>query len=150
MTNYVLNEIKVSYEPNQIIFKNNQIQNSESAFEFIYPLFSKDIISLQEEFLVLYLNRGNKVLGYFKGFKGGNSSVICDPKLILSIALKGMATSLIVAHNHPSGMLKPSEADKVLTRKVRNACEALDLYLADHLIVTSEGKYFSFADEGLI
>ncbi|TFV93185.1 DNA repair protein [Algoriphagus kandeliae] len=150
MKPHTLNEIKISYEPNRASFDNLTIKDSKRAYEYLYPLFSEDIISLQEEFIVLYLNRGNKILGYFKGFKGGNASVVCDIKIILSIALKGMASSIILAHNHPSGQLIPSEPDKVLTRKVRKACEALDLYLADHIIVAPEGGYFSFADEGLL
>lgn len=102
-----------------------------------------------EEFLVLCLNRANRILGWAKISQGGMSGTVADPKVIFQVGLKSNACSLILAHNHPSGNLQPSEADIQLTRKLKDAGVLLDLPILDHLILTSEG-YYSFADEGLL
>lgn len=102
-----------------------------------------------EEFLVLCLNRANRILGWAKISQGGLSGTVADPKVIFQVALKSNACSIILAHNHPSGNIQPSEADIQLTRKLRDAGVLLDLPVLDHLIITSEG-YYSFADEGLL
>jgi DNA repair protein RadC len=102
-----------------------------------------------EEFLVLCLNRANRILGWAKISQGGLSGTVADPKVIFQVALKSNACSIILAHNHPSGNVQPSEADIQLTRKLKDAGVLLDLPVLDHLILTSEG-YYSFADEGLL
>lgn len=102
-----------------------------------------------EEFMALYMNRANKVLGWSLISSGGLSGTVADPRVIYQIALKANASSIIVAHNHPSGNTKPSESDRRLTKKLRNAGDFLDINLLDHLILTDE-KYFSFAEEGII
>lgn len=145
-----VNEIKISYRPNKQYLESFSISCSQDSFNLLYPLFDQDSIYLREEFVILYLNRANKVLGYCKAFTGGVSGVVCDPKIILAIALKGLASSFILAHNHPSGRRKPSEQDKSLTRKLKLAAKEMDIHLLDHLIITPEGDYFSFADEGMI
>ena len=99
--------------------------------------------------MVLCLNRANRVLGWAKINQGGLSGTVSDPKVIFQVALKSNACSLIIAHNHPSGNLRPSEADILLTRKLKEAGLMLDLPVLDHLIVSSEG-FYSFADEGLL
>ncbi len=81
--------------------------------------------------------------------KGGITGTIADVRLILSVALKTLATGLILAHNHPSGNLKPSEADKKITNKIRQAAKLLDIELMDHIIISNEG-YYSFMDEGVL
>ena len=91
--------------------------------------------------MVLCLNRANKVLGWAKIGQGGISGTVADPKVIFQIALKANASSIILAHNHPS------EADNKLTRKIKNAGELLDLPVLDHIILIDDG-YYSFADEG--
>ncbi|WP_306551061.1 JAB domain-containing protein [Daejeonella sp.] len=80
--------------------------------------------------------------------KGGITGTIADVRLILSVALKTLASGLILAHNHPSGNLKPSEADKQITSKIRQAAKLLDIELLDHIIISSEG-YYSFTDDGI-
>ncbi len=95
------------------------------------------------------MNRANKVLGLFEVSKGGISGTVADPKIIFTAALKGGASGIIVAHNHPSGNLTASQSDIDLTRKLKEAGKFLEIQLLDHVIVTTEG-YFSFADEGLI
>jgi len=145
-----VNEINISYSPNKEYLEGCSISSSQDSFDLLYSLFHQDTIYLREEFIILYLNRGNKVLGYCKAFTGGVSGVICDPKIILAIALKGLASAIILAHNHPSGNRRPSEQDKNLTKKVKLAANEMDIQLLDHLIITPNGGYFSFADEGMI
>ena len=103
----------------------------------------------QEVFVVVFLNRGNKVMHHQIISEGGLTGTIADPRVILKKALEHNATSLILCHNHPSGNLRPSKADEVLTQKIKQAAMLLDIQLMDHIIVSSEG-YFSFADEGMM
>jgi DNA repair protein RadC len=102
-----------------------------------------------EEFVILCLNRANKVLGYSKISQGGLSGTVADPKVIFQVALKSNASSIILCHNHPSGNTKPSDNDIQLTKKLKKAGEFLELNVLDHLIITSDA-YFSFADESLL
>ncbi|MGB4400016.1 MAG: JAB domain-containing protein, partial [Daejeonella sp.] len=106
-------------------------------------------IDLLEQFKILLLNRANKVLGIYEVSSGGMTGTVADPKLIFSTALKGCANSIILSHNHPSGNLKPSQADINLTQKLRTAGSFLDIDVLDHIILTSEG-YISFVEEGLM
>ncbi len=147
MTTETLSEIHVSYKPG-LISSTTSINNSQNAYEILKSLFPADTISLQEQFVVLYLNRANRVIGSYQLSKGGIAGTIADVRLILSVALKTLATGLILAHNHPSGNLKPSEADKQITNKIRQAAKLLDIELIDHIIISSEG-YYSFMDEGI-
>ncbi|RYY22608.1 MAG: DNA repair protein, partial [Sphingobacteriaceae bacterium] len=98
---------------------------------------------------VMLLNRANRVLGVYLVSSGGVAGTICDPKLVFQAALKANASTLILAHNHPSGNLNPSEADIKLTRKLVEAGKLLELPVCDHLILSEEG-YLSMADEGLM
>ena len=147
MTTETHSEIHVSYKPGLVSSKT--ISTSKEAFEILATLFPKDTICLQEQFVVLYLNRANRLLGSYQLSIGGITGTIADVRLILSVALKTLATGLILAHNHPSGNLKPSEADKQITNKIRQAAKLLDIELIDHIIISSEG-YYSFMDEGVI
>ena len=106
-------------------------------------------MDLQETFNVMLLNRANEVLGIYRLSKGSVSGTLVDPKLVFSVALKGLASVIILAHNHPSGTLKPSSADIELTRKLVEGGKLLDIQIVDHIIVTRHG-YYSFADEGMI
>ena len=147
MTTETLSEIHVSYKPG-LISSTTTITNSQNAYEIFKSLFPADTISLQEQFVVLYLNRANRVIGSYQLSKGGITGTIADVRLILSVALKTLATGLILAHNHPSGNLKPSEADIQLTNKVKQAAKLMDIEVLDHMILSSNG-YFSFTDDGL-
>ncbi|MFY8004530.1 MAG: RadC family protein, partial [Chitinophagaceae bacterium] len=102
-----------------------------------------------EVFVVVYLNTASKVIGHEIISQGGIAGTIADPRVIFRKALANNATNIIVCHNHPSGALKPSNADMQLTKKIAEAAQLLDMRLLDHLIVSTEG-YFSFADEGLL
>ena len=146
MTTETLSEIQVSYKPGLISSK--IINDSNAAFDILAKLFPQETICLQEQFVVLYLNRANRVIGSYQLSKGGITGTIADVRLILSVALKTLASGLILAHNHPSGNLKPSEADKQITSKIRQAAKLLDIELIDHIIISSEG-YCSFMDDGI-
>ncbi len=142
-----ISEIRVSYTSGQQ--DRISVNTSLETYNLFYSNWSKDTIELQEEFKVLYLNRNNRVLGIYPMSKGGVSGTFVDSKLVFSVALKCNASSIIIAHNHPSGNLKPSEADKRLTQKLKEAAKLLDIQLLDHIIITKDG-YFSFVDEGVM
>ena len=120
----------------------NKITSSKNVFEIMQPIIG----DLQhEEFWVLYLNNSNKVLQKIQMSKGGITGTLVDTRLIFKKAMEVSATAIILAHNHPSGTLKPSNSDKSLTQKVKEAGATLDIKVLDHLIIT-ENNYFSFAD----
>lgn len=145
--NLIVSEIQVSYKHNSQY--KPQIRSSKDSYELLKPLFPRETIQMQEQVVVLYLNRANQVIGSFQLSKGGLTSAIVDIRLILSIALKTLASGFILAHNHPSGNLCPSETDIKLTRKIREAARLVDIELIDHLILSSD-SYYSFTDEGLM
>lgn len=122
------------------------IDSSKAVFELMQPIIG-DL--LHEEFWVLFLNNSNKVLVKQQLSKGGITGTIVDVRLIMKRALELGTTAIILCHNHPSGTLKISYPDKEITQKVKNAAEALDIKLLDHIIVT-ETEYISFIDEGLL
>lgn len=138
-------EVSVSYSNTN---KNKlKINNSKESYDILIACWSKHTLELQEEFKVLLLNRNNQVLGIYPLSKGGVAGTYVDVKLVFSVALKCNASSIIIAHNHPSGNLRPSEADKRLTQKIKKAGEYLDIILLDHLIITKE-DFYSFIDKG--
>lgn len=140
-------EIQISYIPNfQADYK---IENSRKSFELMLNDWNENTLQMQEEVKLLLLNRSNKVLGVYCLAKGGISGCIVDVRIILSVALKSLATGIILIHNHPSGNLKPSLDDLKITQKLKESCKLLDIMLLDHLIITKD-DYFSFADEGLL
>ena len=98
---------------------------------------------------MLFLNRGNRVLGGYKISSGGITGTVVDIRIILAIALKCLASGIILAHTHPSGELTPSRTDKELTQKLKEAAKLMDISLLDHLIIT-ENAHYSFADEGIL
>lgn len=123
-----------------------KISSSKSVFELMQPIIGE---LPHEEFWIIYLNNSNKVIQKNQLSKGGITGTLVDVRLVLKNALEVSATGLILVHNHPSGTLKPSIADKQLTQKLKNAAESLDIKVLDHLIIT-EKAYFSFADENLL
>jgi DNA repair protein RadC len=123
-----------------------KITSSASVFELMQPIIGE---LYHEEFWIIYLNNSNKVIEQLQLSKGGITGTLVDVRITLRKALEVGATSIILAHNHPSGTLRPSEADKQLTQKLKTAAQSLDIKVLDHLIVT-EKSYFSFADEGAL
>lgn len=121
--------------------------SSKATADILRQLFDPGHIQWTEEFIMLSLNAASKVIGYYKVSRGGMNSTVADVRVIAQVALQSMATGVIIAHNHPSGSTKPSEADKRMTEKIRDGLRTLDIRLVDHLIIT-EDNHYSFADEG--
>ncbi|MDD3744802.1 MAG: DNA repair protein RadC, partial [Lentimicrobiaceae bacterium] len=122
------------------------VTSSEQAFELLYPNLAD---RQYEEFWVLFLNRANQKISVLSVSDGGQAGTVVDPKRVFKTALEQSAAYIILCHNHPSGQLKPSDADITLTRKLKEAGIILDIRVLDHLII-GDDKYYSFADNGLM
>jgi len=144
-----VSEIQMYYKPELKASERPKINSSKSAYNVILSAWDPRKIEFLEQFKVVLLNQAYRVLGIYELSSGGITGTIVDVRLVFSAALKANATALMIVHNHPSGNLTPSEADKNITRKISDAGKLLDIALVDSLIITAEG-YFSFADEGLI
>lgn len=142
-----LAEIKVSYT-NQNTQK-KKVLHSRDIYEAIKPNWNSETIEYIEESKIVLLNRANVILGVYELSKGGISGTVVDLRIILAVALKCNASNIVLIHNHPSGNLQPSEQDKTITKKLREASNLLDLLLLDHLIISKDG-YYSFADNGIL
>lgn len=123
-----------------------KITSSKAAFDIIHPIIGE---LAHEEFWILYLNNSNKVIYKSQLSKGGITGTVVDIRIVFKTAFEQNAVNLILCHNHPSGILQASDADKQITRKLKEAGKMLDVNVIDHLIVTSNG-YLSFADEGIL
>lgn len=146
--NSTVAEIEITYRNRVRPDQMRQVTRSGDANDILRDIWS-DRMDYIEEFYILLLNRANKVLGFSKISQGGLSGTVVDPKPIFQAALKGNACSIILAHNHPSGNTKPSEADIRITGKVAEAGKFLELPVLDHLILAGD-EFFSFADNGMI
>jgi DNA repair protein RadC len=144
-----LAEISVSYSSKVKSKERRKITSSKEAEAILRVIWSEGKIELREEFYILLLNRANDVLGWCQIGAGGLTGTVCDPRLVFSIALKCLACSVILAHNHPSGNTQPSASDIQLTKNLYEGGKLLEITVLDHLILTAEG-FYSFADEGLI
>jgi DNA repair protein RadC len=122
------------------------VQSSKDIAQYLKALL-KDFT--YEVFAVLFLNQANKINHFEIVSRGGITGTVADPRIILKKALEHDATSIVLSHNHPSGSLKPSKADEVLTQKIKAAAQYFDIKVIDHIIVSEEG-FYSFADEGLL
>jgi DNA repair protein RadC len=128
------------------VVRKPKITSSSDAYEQIKPY----LLDLQhEEFWILLLNRANEVIRPMQISSGGVSGTVADPKMIFKCAIEHLASSIVLIHNHPSGNRTPSQADKDLTKKLKEAGQLLDIPVLDHLIFT-DTTYLSFADEGLL
>ena len=146
-TNIDVTEIEVTYVPRFLSFDNSVLKCSLEVYNIFIQLFDPKHLSVREECYALFLNRANRIFGSFKVSSGGITGTVIDIRLVLGIALKTLSTSIIIAHNHPSGNLKPSLADIALTDRLKQAAEVMDIKLLDHLIISPDG-YRSLADEG--
>ncbi len=126
--------------------KQNKITSSRDVFELMQPILGE---LPHEEFWILYLNNSNKITHKEQSSKGGITGTLVDVRLVLKKALEVGATGIILVHNHPSGTLKASEPDRMITRKLKAGAESLDIKVLDHLIIT-EKAYVSFADENIL
>lgn len=123
-----------------------QITSSKAVFEIMQPVIGE---LAHEEFWALYLNNSNKVIYKSQLSKGGLTATHVDVRILFKTALEHNAVGMILVHNHPSGQLEPSEADRQITRKIREAGKSLEIMVLDHVIIT-EHYYYSFADEGIL
>lgn len=143
--NQTLNEIPVSYSTPQTT--KPQIKSSLQVYEMVKKHWNPNHLELHEEFKVIFLNQGNRVLGIYDLAKGGISQCTVDVRLIFSIALKVNSSGIMLVHNHPSGNLTPSAPDTAITKNIREIGVLMNIKLLDHLIITKE-NYYSFADHG--
>ena len=128
------------------VLEMDKITGSKDVAQYLRPLIG-DLP--HEEFWAVFLNRQNKIIDRQRLSQGGLTGTVIDVRLVLKMALEKHATSLIFAHNHPSGNLDPSDADKKITRQLKDSARIMDIPLLDHLIIT-QGGYYSFADEGIL
>ncbi len=141
-------EITINYKPRRQAGEKQKIHSSKDITLYLRAIWSDRLEYVEESYLIL-LSRSNHILGYLKLSQGGTAGTVVDVKMIYQAALKANSHAVILAHNHPSGNLRPSEPDIILTKQVKDAGKLLDIKFFDHLILTVEG-YFSFADEGII
>ena len=141
-------EIRLSYQSKVKAADRPQIRSSQDAYSILIERWEQ--IELVEEFKILLLDRSNRVMAYYPVSRGGLAGTVVDAKMVFAAALKGRASSLILAHNHPSGSLQPSKNDIALTKKLKQAGEMLDIVVLDHLILTPYDGFYSFADEGMM
>ncbi len=125
------------------------VNSSFKVDQLLRKIWDEDQVAIKESFYLLCFSTSLELQGFYKVSEGGLDSVLVDFRLLFSTALLARATSIVVSHNHPSGTLEPSSADRTLTDRLLKACELLGITLNDHLILT-EKSYFSFRDEGLL
>jgi DNA repair protein RadC len=146
-----LGEVTLNYKYHNPSIKDRPlITNASDAVEVIKLVIDMQRIALQEQFIVIYLNQANKVIGTMNVFSGSIKSTVIDIKLILASGILLMSSGIIVAHNHPSGNLKPSREDLALTKRLSTALQYMEMKLVDHFIITPDDDYLSFANEGLL
>ncbi len=145
-----VNEIKITYKDCLKSNKWIKLESSYSTAQFLFKDWDKSTIEAQECFKVLLLNNANKVKGIFHISTGGITGTLVDVRLLFAVVLKSLSVGIILVHNHPSGTLKPSQADKDITHKIKMAATLFDVTVLDHIILAPNGSYFSFADQGLL
>ena len=142
--NYNLAEITVNYSTKVKAADRPRVRCSQDAEKLLREIFPS--MEHVEYFYIICLNRANQVLGFHQVSKGGISGTVTDVRVIFQVAIKSNSSGLILAHNHPSGNLQPSDADLKITRKIKEAGALLDVTVLDHIILADEG-YLSMADE---
>lgn len=143
---YKVNEIKVSYQEKLASLPSELIHNSQDAANILFDHWDKDTIGLHESFKVVLLSNSNQVKGIYELSSGGLTATVVDIRLLFAVVLKTISVGIILAHNHPSGKLTPSEADKQITQKIKDAADYLDINVLDHIILAPDGSHYSFAD----
>jgi DNA repair protein RadC len=149
------NQQQITVSEVQLTYKNKvkasdrvKISCSKDAYKIFMDNWNPEIIEFVEEFKILLMSRSNSVLGILEVSKGGISGTVTDVREVFQAAIKGNASGISCAHNHHSGNLNPSESDTRLTQKLKEAGNLMDIQLLDHLILSTEGDYYSFADSG--
>ena len=128
-------------------FTKVKLTNTQAAANYLRQFYTGDIDIFESSFILL-LNNSMQTIGFAKISQGGITGTVIDPRIVAHYAVKCLATAVIIAHNHPSGNLNPSESDKKVTEKIHKGLSLLDIDLIDHIILTSQG-FTSFRDEGI-
>ena len=142
---YTVGEVELTYKSTSKT--RSKIYSSEDAYKVLLPTYKEGTICYKEYFKVLFLNQSSQILGYTLISEGGITETCADVRVILQAALLTNSVAIILAHNHPSGSMKPSRQDMEITKQVKDAARFMRITVTDHLILTDEG-YYSFADEG--
>ena len=143
-----VSELTISYKPKVKSSDRYCIRFSKDTYRFLMEqAFNDDTLEYKEYFKLVLLNHSNKVLGITTISEGGMDSTVVDVRLVLQTALLAHSSNIILAHNHPAGVLYPSTLDNMITQKIKEAAKLIDIKLYDHIIVTSE-SYYSYANEG--
>lgn len=145
-----VNEIQISYKERVPSPFWQKISSSKDASELLYQHWNKNTIEVHESFKVVLLNNSNKVKGIYQLSQGGITGTLIDLRILFGVILKTLSVGVILSHNHPSGKLKPSEADINLTSKIKKAAQLFDVNVLDHLIIAPNGDYYSFADNSIL
>lgn len=145
-----VNEIQVRYKDKIPAASWEQINSSKDAAKMLFQTWDKDTIALQESFKIILLNNSNKVKGIYQISQGSITGTLVDIRILFAVILKSLTVGIILTHNHPSGKLQASQCDKQITNKIKEASKLFDVKLLDHIIMTPNGNYYSFADNGLL
>lgn len=146
-TLFNVTEVELVYRNKVSPMDRPKVNSSSTAYDIFMEAWDMNKIELVEQFSILLLDRSNSCIGISNVSQGGISACVVDPKVVFATALKARASSIILAHNHPSGNVNPSQADTMITKSLVAGGRILDLSVLDHLIVTPR-NYYSFADEG--
>ena len=144
---YTVGEVELTYKSTSK--SRSKIYSSEDAYKYLLPTYKEGTICYKEYFKVLFLNQASQILGYTLISEGGITETCADVRVILQAALLTNSVAIILAHNHPSGNLKPSRQDMDITKQVRDAAQFMRIKILDHIIL-SDTEYYSFADEGML
>lgn len=147
MASKYLPELSLKYKKGEVL--KSKITCSADIANYFRQIMDSDMLDVCESMVCMYLNRNNQTIGWFKVSQGGINGTIIDNRLILATGLNCLASAIIICHNHPSGNIYPSDADKAITKKLIECAKLMDMPLLDHIILT-EDSYFSFGDEGLL
>ena len=142
---YTVGEVELTYKSTSK--SRSKIYSSEDAYRYLLPTYKEGTICYKEYFKVLFLNQSSQILGYTLISEGGITETCADVRVILQAALLTNSVTIILAHNHPSGSMKPSRQDMEITKQVKDAAQLMRIKVLDHIILTDTG-YYSFADEG--
>lgn len=145
-----ISEVKLVYRTKVKASERLQIKCSKDAYDIFMGSWDQDSIEHVEEFKVMLLTRSNRILGIATISKGGVSGTVTDVRIVMQLAIKSNASGIIICHNHPSGNMQPSESDTRITQKIKESGNIMDIQLLDHLIVTPDDGYYSFADNGFV
>lgn len=143
-----VSEIKISYCEKLGIIDSPKLDSSYETAKVLHDIWDSDTIGLKESFKVLLLNNANRVKGTFQVCDGGITGTLVDLRILFAVVLKSLSVGIILAHNHPSGTLNPSKADRLITKRIQKGAKLFDVRVLDHIIITPNGSYYSFADNG--